>query len=197
MEADSSIVIAGYGRSGTSLLVYLFTVLGYETGYTDVDCKNVLKEPTHAGLERHHSLVGGEVTKSPTFCFQIREYCTAQGGRGKIGHVIIPLRGSGKAAISRKRRGAASGGWWRGCETVPEQVRVNDEALGSLMDTIFKHDIPYTALKFPEFVDDVRGTFFKLKHVLKKRDIGYEGFKKAFLTVVDKGKIREAYDEED
>jgi len=195
------IIITGYGRSGTSLLVYLFTLLDFKTGFDEGTCAGQLHTPNHAGLEimdfgpRVDHL---EVLKNPLFCFTLQQY--VKEGKENIDdivQIIIPVRGISAAAESRDRNRmhwSNKGGYGIVEEealVLLNEERYNGEALGFLMDTIFLNDIPYTILKFPDFTRNARDTYFKLKPVLDLKNISYETFREAFLKAVDKDKIFE------
>ena len=195
------IIITSYGRSGTSLLVYLFTLLEYSTGFTPEVCAGQLKAPHHAGLERMQfgpPVDHLEVIKNPDFCHTLQQY--VKGGKEKIDdivQIIIPLRGVMAAAESRYRNNllwSNKGGYQIAGEkdkVLQNEKKYNGQSLGFLMDTIFLNDIPYTILKFPYFTRNARYTYFKLKPVLDLKNISYKTFKKAFLKAVDKNKIFE------
>ena len=100
------IVIAGPGRSGTSLLVRLFASFGFSTS------GGAWHDDANAGLEAPFGGIAGgvrpEVTKDPWLFNYVNELPT--GSEREVRRLIIPLRAREDAGISRmiRERGVLS-----------------------------------------------------------------------------------------
>jgi|APSaa5957512535_1039671.scaffolds.fasta_scaffold150869_2 hypothetical protein len=100
----SHTIISGTGRTGTTLLVQLFTRLGLDTGFRD---KKMIIDPiAKSGLE-HHSFTPETpyIIKSPWLCDYLENVVTTV----TIDHAIIPIRDLKSVVASRIRVQQAHG----------------------------------------------------------------------------------------
>lgn len=149
------VVIAGPGRAGTSCLMLMLIKLGLDTGLDE----NSFNANWRAGCE----VTAGRnffsnvlsiirqidslprIVKSPHWCFALRHVVDLD--LATIEHVFIPVRYAPEAAISRIKVGLT----WN-ADNVTKQIAVHEQALGTLLETCILHDIPYTTLKFPAYL---------------------------------------------
>ena len=99
------IIISGTGRAGTTLLVQLFTHLGFDTGFGRADSLRCIDSLSHAGLE--HSLrqkLLPHVIKSPWLVDELPDALAK--GTLPISAAIVPIRQLSAAAESRRGSGA-------------------------------------------------------------------------------------------
>jgi hypothetical protein len=183
------IIISGTGRSGTTFLVQLFTAIGLDTGFSDLE-SNVF-ENCHAGMEwdlRHPQ--APYVVKSPWLCDYLDE--ALAGGGIVIDHALVPVRDLFSAAESRRQVTARSnpgdfpaehgipGGLWH-TDRPEDQEDVLTHQLYKLMHALAKRDIPLTLLHFPRFVYDADYAYRKIQFALP--DVSFEAFKVVFGRV--------------
>jgi hypothetical protein len=157
------VVIAGTGRSGTTLLVQILTDLGLETG---VSPDAPIDERAAAGLELP---VAGpnspRIVKGPNLSRRLGGLLDA--GEIRVEHVVIPIRNLDVAAASRVRLTKYGSdlhtfgglfGTTRGTRQRQALAIIEYE----LLFTIAKHDLPHTLIAFPRLATDWDYTFRKL-----------------------------------
>jgi hypothetical protein len=178
------IIITGTGRAGTTLLVQLLTVLGLDTGFSDVTAD--VDPNCNAGMEWDlRNPNAPYIVKSPWMCDYLDDLLDQ--GEVTIDHAIIPVRDLYQAAESRRevtRRNAAvdaPGGLWH-TNSPDEQEMILLEQLYKIIHTIAKRDIPLTLLHFPRLINDPEYLFRKLKFLFETID--YSLFVSQFQTVV-------------
>ncbi len=183
------LIISGTGRTGTTFLVQLFTVLGLDTGFNDIT--SGIYENCNAGMEwdiRHAD--APYIVKSPWLCDYLDELLEAE--RVIIDHAIIPVRDLFSAAESRRdvtRRtdkalypdGTIPGGLWH-TERPEQQEAILVNQLYKIINTIAKRDIPLTLLYFPRMVHDPEYFYRKIEFALQ--GVSYERFLAAYKQVV-------------
>lgn len=149
------VLIAGVGRSGTTFLVRLFTLLGADTGFTAQTMVNHIDAASNAGLETHAGALGRlprhRIQKNPLFTLELPNLVRA-GERIEL--VIVPLRDLGDAASSRARLGgrAPAGGLW-GAVDRETQLDFNRRAICTLLRDATQLDVPLQFLDFDRFGD--------------------------------------------
>ena len=95
------ILIGGTGRAGTTLLVQMFTILGFDTGYSEKQVLCDIDGISKAGLERVSLREPDlpQVIKSPWLSDHVEDALS----RGfRVGVAIIPVRNLFEAAESRR-----------------------------------------------------------------------------------------------
>jgi hypothetical protein len=154
-DGPGKIVIAGTGRSGTTLLVQILTDLGLDTGF-EPDAP--IDERAAAGLEL--PAMGADaprIVKSPHLSTRLGTLLDR--GDIAVDHVIVPVRDLDVAAASRVRltRYGADLRSWGGLFGTSWATRQR-EALAlieyELVYTITRHDLDHTFLEFPRFARD-------------------------------------------
>jgi hypothetical protein len=193
--ADSScrhILIAGPGRSGTTLLVKILGALGFNTG------EGRLRFFAHAqaGLESNVlSPQAPYVVKSPNLSAQLASLI--EEGRvapSQIDWLIVPLRALDEAAASRVQvaidqhsvRGVRGG--LVGTVLPARQKPRLAETTYTLFETAARHEIPLIVLEYPRFGTDAEYAFRRLAPLLGDRD--YAEFSAAWSSVVDPDLLR-------
>lgn len=181
------IIISGTGRAGTTFLIQLFTHLGFDTGFEDINSH--IHSNCNAGMEWDIRQPDAPyVVKSPWLCDYLND--VLQSGEVAIKHAYIPIRDLYSAAQSRidveKRTDHAlypdgiPGGLWY-TNTPDNQELILQRQLYKLIYTITKYDVPMTLLYFPRFINDPDYLFRKLASVLSGTP--YEVFVAAFREV--------------
>jgi hypothetical protein len=177
VTGDGHIIITGTGRSGTTLLVQLFTHLGFDTGFDRKTALSSIDEISHAGLER--SLREEDlphVVKSPWFVDEIEEVLRER--TKTIGAAIIPVRDLVEAAESRRRvwREASRrrldplqhpGTIWK-TEKPDEQEEVLAIQFYNLLNSLVVHEVPVYLIGFPRFARDGQYFYRALRPIFKK-----------------------------
>lgn len=138
------IIITGTGRSLTTFLMAILTLLGFDTGYKPEDIYNDYHyNPTcNAGLEKSPS-TSGYIHKHPFLDWSFYDNYI-------IDHVIIPIRNLEISAKSRERiyKMGFKGGSFVCCDTYEKQLQINMEYLSKLFLFLTDRNIPFTTLSF-------------------------------------------------
>jgi hypothetical protein len=185
--AKHHIIISGTGRTGTTFLVQLLTVLGLDTGFADLT--SAVHANCHAGMEWDICHPNAPYfIKSPWLCDSLEDVLEREDI--VIDHALIPMRDLYAAAESRRDvtartdptlyRGEIPGGLWH--TNIPEQQEsVLANQLYKLIYTIAKRDIPFVLLYFPKFIHDSEYLYRKIEFVL--HGIEYKRFLEVFRQV--------------
>ena len=216
---EGHIIITGTGRSGTTLLVQLFTALGFQTGYTLEEALSQVDSVSQAGLEHWISDAAGTtvmksplklgvpnyipverlpyVIKSPMFAVNLNTLLENKVIRVKA--AIVPMRNLLSAAESR----------WR-VQREAEQVGIDpDHVQGGLWDTrdpagqkavlaarfyeivftLVRFGIRTYFLEFPQFVRDSAGLYERLEPLLTEHGVHEHDVRKAMGQIIRPGKI--------
>jgi hypothetical protein len=182
------LIISGTGRAGTTFLVQLFTVLGLDTGFSDL--QSAMYENCDAGMEKDIHLPDAPyIIKTPWLCDYLDEVLEA--GNRVIDHAIVPVRDLYSAAQSRRDVSSRTdpalypagipGGLWHTNKPEQQEAVLTDE-LYKLIYTLARRDIPLTLLHFPKLIHDPDYLFRKLEFALP--GIGKAEFLEAFQRVV-------------
>ena len=186
-EKHHHLLIAGTGRSGTSVLVKLLNACGLETALTKADQKNsAWHHDAQAGAETHIYGDGRHpyVIKSPWTYQFIRQILDDD--NIVIDEVIIPVRKLTDAAASRIvnelgafRRavpeidrydvpwsdvGLTAGGLVNSVEPI-DQERILGRAFHILIETLEEKGVPYRIISYPRFVNEPDYAYDRLKHL--------------------------------
>lgn len=192
------IIITGTGRAGTTLLVQIFTALGFDTGYTLAESLADVDAISTAGLEK----VGAGpalpyVAKSPLYIDTLPDLLKA--GTLPVHAAIVPMRNLTAAADSRRRvhfeaqrRGIDTamqpGGLWH--TTQPEiQEYILATQFYLLVHALVQHDVPLYLFEFPRFAQDVDYLFDSLGGLFAEHGVSRRELRGACEAVVDLGKI--------
>jgi hypothetical protein len=181
------VIISGTGRTGTTFLVQLFTVLGLDTGF--VDAASDIFPNCNAGMESDLRREDAPyIVKSPWLCDHLE--AVINNGQVIVDHAIVPMRDLFAAAESRRRvneeaassvpRNKVPGGLWH--TTRPEEQEVVlTQQLYKLLITLADHAIPLTLLRFPRMVIDPDYLYERLSFLLN--GVTREAFDRGFRSV--------------
>ena len=183
----NKILITGTGRSGTSLLVKLFSHLGMDTGFTDKQADSLTNNKHNAGLEILDLNVNIRIHKAPHFSEMIDDIVKDY----NIDHVIIPIRDLYKTAKSREINGGKNipGGLWK-ANNLEEQITHNAKIFYKLIYDLTKNNVKYTILHFPKIVEDSDLLYNSLFWLFEEYNINKDVYEKVFNNVVDLKKIK-------
>lgn len=177
------IVITGTGRAGTTFLVELLTMLGFDTGIDEKDICWKKNANARAGLE--HNLRLGDapyIVKDPAFCDYAGQI--TDNDDIVIDHVYVPIRELTAAAESRRyvsSQGHVAGGLWGTDSMQPgDQERVLAEKLYEMLFALSGAFIPVTFLKYPDMIWNRAYLYKKLMPLLKRVSLDW------YLEVFDK-----------
>lgn len=176
------ILVTGTGRSGTSLLMSLFTLLNMDTGFTKEECEKIKNNEEKAGLEKNIDC-GHYIIKNPLFSLDVENIIK----KYTINHIIVPIRNLEDSAKSRKRisdLNIKSGGF-NGCDNLEDQIKINSKYIYELIYCITKYDIPNTFIHFPKFTLNSDYLWYKLKWLFKEHNIDKSKFKKVYNEIVN------------
>jgi hypothetical protein len=183
----NKILITGTGRSGTSLLVKLFSHLGMDTGFTGKQANNQTNNKHNAGLEILDLSVNIRIHKAPHFSEMIDDIVKDY----DIDHVIIPIRDLYKSAKSREINGGKNtpGGLWKS-NNLEEQITHNAKLFYKLIYDLTKNDIKYTIIQFPKMVKEIDLLYNSLFWLFEEYKIDKETYEKVFNNIIDLKKIK-------
>ena len=200
------VVITGIGRSGTSTLVKLLTELGLDTGFRPGSLlpldehldKGAYKltpfdQTCNAGLETYLNFYHctEDLEKCPRIIKDPMLYNCMDTLTNYllIERLIIPLRDTYEAALSRVKLGNGPGGKWEVENNVESEVEAQIRALervtSKVVSDAVRLDIPITFIWFPRFVQDVDYCFRVLEPILE--GISFDFFKEQFEKTLKKG----------
>lgn len=177
------ILISGTGRTGTTLLVKYFTVLGFDTGFSADEAKR-----TSVGLEH----VSAEeplpyVIKSPRYAEFIGS-CLDRGAL-KVKCCIVPVRKLFDAAESRRRiyreRPGDPLGSLSGTDNPDNQEIVLALSFHKLFEALASHSVPTHFLYFPAFAESGGALYAGLKSILDEHGVSRAESDTAHRSVVD------------
>jgi hypothetical protein len=204
------LLIAGPGRSGTTLLVRVLSALGMET-HLDVQGDDEYDDVANAGLEDELGRPDAPyVVKSP-FAYHSLDHVLSS-GEVVLDHAIVPVRNLREVAASRviaelqwvnsspdlaaavarsgatwEHRGSHAGGVTYSLEPL-DQERILAAGFARLIETLVKHDVPTILLDFPRFANDPAYLAERLQPL--GRDISTDTIAAVLDDVVDDSKIR-------
>lgn len=198
---EDKIFITGSGRAGTTFLVKLLTRLGFSTGlYPFEEDKGDYKN-TRAGCEVEINLTSDLeesrrimreapfIIKGPAFSTELKNIMDY--GLANIIHVFLPVRDFHKAAKSRVDVGLD----WIAEELRPmdkpriiKQYYSNALALGCAIEGCMMRDIPFTLMRFPDFVEDMEYCYKLINRIFPH--VKKEDFEEAFKSLAKPDNIK-------
>lgn len=200
---DGHIIIAGTGRAGTTLLVQLFTALGFNTGFTYDEAMEWIDPLSHAGLEGSISDdFKPYVVKSLAYPDTIAEAQNA--GSIKIHAAIIPMRDLVAAAESRRRvyyeavalrldPFAQSGTLWQTLEPAWQEVALAMQFYRTVLPLV-QCETPTYFPEFPRFAYDVEYLNRALAPLLSSHGVTLRELQEAHRAVAKPELIHTKFD---
>lgn len=186
-------IITGTGRSGTTFLVQLLTLLDFDTGFTEKDFKTLIHPVSLGGLEHDIRRAGPKpyIIKNPWICDYIDEVLD----KVTIDHVFIPMRSLYLVSQSRRnnsKKGIIEGGMWD-CSTFNSGVQENilSKKFYYLLLKLSKTSIPITFIDFEKMFFDPRYLRSKLNPIFEqcKHNSGYDDYLNVYDLLVNKDLI--------
>ena len=193
----NKILIAGYGRSGTSFIIQLLTRLGFDTGFEPY--KEHIDKSKRAGCERMTSIQGTDddiikvfentpyILKAPAYSMIFKEL--SMRNILKVDYMFIPVRDLGKAAESRIDVGL---NWIikyvdSNAPDYAKQVASNAIALGACVEGCMVLNIPFVLMRFPDLVKNEKYCYDSLTRVF---EINKKKFHKIFQELSNPDSIK-------
>lgn len=171
------ILITGVGRSGTTFLVRLFTLLRMDTGYTPESMETHIYKNCNAGLETQSIRSKFRIVKSPFFCTSIQSFVD-EGIR--ISRVVVPVRKLSDAVQSRVKVGAGKpGGLWSATDA-KSQLEHYHKCLATLIQDVTLNRIPTTFLSFDAMTKNPEYLYKELEDLFIAHKIPYAQFLKQY-----------------
>lgn len=172
----SKIVITGTGRSGTTFLTLLFTLLGYRTGYQP---DTVTEGIWGCGGGLEITLMEGfrgddiklDVLKSPAYMLTMDQLAD----RFPIQYAIVPERDLRSSAISRQKCSAVDtvGGYFgENVASVDDQVRFYEQMYMKFRQDVLRLGIPVIYIDFEQMIRNCTYLYEVLGPVLSATDMG-------------------------
>jgi hypothetical protein len=204
--SKSHLIVAGFGRAGTTFLMQLFTKLGLDTGFSEEDFKNKIDSVSNGGLEVN---LEGDFEKLPYIIKSPYFYKFADkilnDSKTPIEHVFIPVRKLEDAAKSRikvqefyeeqsgkKLISDLVPGGLTATELKRNQEVILGRQLTALIKSVAKSGVPYTFLPFPTFVNNPDYLYKAVKFLIP--NTSFEVFLEIFQGILDFTKIHDFQD---
>lgn len=187
----NKILVAGTGRSGTSLLIDIFTHLNMDTGFSSEETSELLKNNMNAGLEILDLNEDIQIQKAPHFSLNIVDIIN----NFPIKHIIIPIRNLDDVTKSRENTL-----FWDGTKAITpkdtesefgfvEQKCFNGELIYNLIHNLTKYNIEYTTIPFPEYCTEKNLLYDKLNWLFDLYGISKKEVNKVIEKLYNKNKI--------
>ena len=189
--ANSHLLIAGPGRSGTSLLVRLLAELGMETGSEAL----TWFPDAHAGLESLLTPDAPYVVKNPALTWQLESMlASGEVEASSISGVVLPIRELDEVVASRFLISAKAGrrktpGGLSQAHTLAKEREGLSEMMYRLCLVLARYEIPAIFLAYPEFAIQCEYAYRQLRPVLPD-DVDDRRFQLAWHKVTDSELVR-------
>ena len=168
------IIITGPGRSGTTFLMIMFTLMGFDTGFTKENYRDFIFKNCNAGLEKGYSNPH-YISKNPLFMKNMDIVLEKM----KLKLVIVPLRDLEVSAKSRASRNKENGGLWN-ADNEKEQLAFYKDLLSNYLVKMVQHEIPTLFLDFDQMVTNKYYLYIKLKYILDEKNVTFQDFSDAY-----------------
>jgi hypothetical protein len=179
-------VITGTGRSGSSLLMALFSKLHLPTGFGDDHVGEFLRTGT-SGFEFHHSVLLDEfarksrfsdisIYKSPWYVHstQLHNF-TKLCQEYKACEVIVLMRNTTSSAFSRYNnflKGIPEGNLT--APSLRKQIEQDSDTVSSMISTFVENDLPMALVSYPRFSTDAAYLYRKLKPFFVRHNVSLD-----------------------
>lgn len=170
------ILISGTGRAGTSFLVGIFTMLGFDTGFQKHQIGNI----RFGDMEKAFT-APNYVVKNPTYLSQIEIILE----NIKVKFMIIPIRNYTEVAYSRMKRefaGKTNGGMLKGVRDINSSEKHSKFLIAEYMIHMMRFDIPTIFIDF-ERINNPAYLYEKLEPVLQELNLTFDSFVQEYRRV--------------
>lgn len=174
------ILITGTGRSGTTFLMIILTLLKMDTGFDINNYDEYISRNCNSGLEFTIDFPY-KIIKNPCFIYEIDKIIFEY----KIKYVIIPIRENDKVSMSRFNNGKYNGGLWNATD-LESQINFNNKIIYDYIHLMTKYDIPTIFINFEKMISDSKYLYNKLSPILD--NIMFEEFDNAFILATENQK---------
>ncbi len=176
------ILITGTGRSGTTFLMIILTLLNMDTGFNKENYEEYISTNCNSGLENFID-VPYQIIKKPSFIYEIENMIIKD--NLKIKYVIIPIRDNQQVSLSRKNNKNYNGGLWNAID-YESQIIFNNKIIYDYICNMTKYDIPTIFLNFEKMINDSKYLYEKLKPILENTT--FDDFNNAFNLATENQK---------
>lgn len=199
IKGEGHILIGGTGRCGTTLLVQLFTLLNFDTGFSKETALRKVDQLSHGGLDQRRHVEPENlpyVAKGPRLADRMAEFMNKN---LRVECAILPMRHLYGAAESRRHvyRTAIElgeqrrpGGLWK--TKIPELQEVHLAlAFYNFLYPLVANNVPVYQLDFPRFATDVDYLYQTLKPIFDRHHVEYEAVAEVHRGLVNRSFIHE------
>ncbi len=173
---DGKVLITGTGRSGTTFLIELLTLLDLDTGFQRVNYTQYIFPNCGSGMELDVTSPH-KFLKNPEFIRDIRNVLNTT----TIQSVIIPIRNYTESASSRAQHGKAqAGGLWGNVTDAISQEVFYYQIMAQYLVSMVRYDIATVFIDFDRMIANHMYLYMKLKHILPS-SISLDHFERAFV----------------
>jgi len=181
MSQGGKLLITGTGRAGTTFIMRLLTLLGFNTGYDPNRLDSYIGSRCKAGMEKNvNDFNSLDVVKSP---WLYKDIPTIHKMFNNL-EVLVPIRDIRKAAESRVRIGRGDGGLWH-ANSLEEQIEFYNEVLKVIERNCAELNIEVIYIEFEKFTVDVQYCYDMLNQLTLFQEVNYEDFIKAYQVASD------------
>ena len=166
------ICITGTGRSGTTFLMRLFTLLDLNTSYTkdDILNKHHINKECNSGLEKYSpNEKYPYIFKDPMVIYNAENFIIKR----QITTFILPIRNYDESAKSRSKY-KKCGGFCAGAKNTEEQTMLYHKGIAETIYYASKYSIDLIILNFDKMISDSLYLFNKTSFLLNNTT--YENF---------------------
>lgn len=205
-----NVIVTGPGKCGGSLIMWIFTELGIDTGFpkgrtynkTSGDCGGLYEKKFRgSGIK----LPLPYIIKEPQMCADIDLRIEAL--ELEIDHVYILFRRPGPQAValefmkSRTNRVDLHDPDWyllhknlnpRDLEKVTDAIAIRELQIVNLVAEL---DVPHTLVSYPRFASDLDYSYSKFRFILEKHDISKTTFEEVCNRCIKSEFVEAAYRE--
>lgn len=147
---SKSVLITSTGRSGTTFLIILYTILGFYTGYSVDEIPRCLYTKCNSGMERDIQDIGKfSVIKNPIFLKNM-----AKINSNYIHTVVIPIRNFERSAKSREYYKNFEGGLIDNATNYKEQIVIYNDYIATFIQQMVLHELPTIFIDFEKMIKD-------------------------------------------
>jgi len=172
---DGKVLITGTGRSGTTFLIELLTLLNLDTGFHRGNYTQYIFSNCGSGME-YDIDSPHKFLKNPRFIQEMEHILN----NTMVHTVVVPIRNYTESALSRVQHGQGQpGGLWGNATDTSSQETFYYQIMAQYLVSMVRYDIATVFLDFNRMVADHVYLYQKLKHILPP-SISLDRFEKTF-----------------